>query len=110
MRIFYSKLLLAVFIPALMISALHLHQPQAAETDVCVECAAHLPHVAHLSPSAGATLDCVFCQFLGLPYLLPILFAVVLLSRHGQKVAIRSICHPTRCAHLILSLRAPPMR
>lgn len=105
-----SWFLLAVFLPALLLSSFHHHATEDTAEDECVECAAHLPHVAHINASAGPTLDCVFCHFLSLIYLLPIAVMVLCAINDRHKAPIQPIDHVWRCAHIVISLRAPPVR
>lgn len=105
-----SKFLLAVFLPALLLSSFHHHATEDAVEDECVECAAHLPHVAHINASAGPTLDCVFCHFLSLIYLSPIAVTALRSICGRHKSPFLPIDHVRRCAHVVISLRAPPVR
>ena len=102
--------MLAVFLPALLLSSFHHHAAEVAVEDECVECAAHLPHVAHINASTAPTFDCVFCHFLSLMYLLPIaLMAAYHIRNNGNTSSLR-IDHVKRCASIVISLRAPPVR
>ena len=71
-----SWLLLAVFVPMLILSSLHEHDTSvsAAETE-CVDCVHHSCH-GHLTQMASWTHDCVLCQFLTLPMLVAVMLAV----------------------------------
>ena len=68
-RRFYAGLLMAVLLPMLMLSALHIHEDAAAGNDTCVECVNHQPHNGHLTATTQTLTDCVLCQFFSLQYL-----------------------------------------
>ena len=56
-------LLSAVFLPTLLLTALHRHQPETeADSSVCAGCESHTPH-SHLS-DVHQTDECLVCQFL----------------------------------------------
>lgn len=62
-----SRVLLAVFLPMLLLSSLHTHSVQPSPADEeCADCVQHhcTGHIGQL----GATMhECVLCQFLSLP-------------------------------------------
>lgn len=62
-----SRVLLAVFLPMLLLSSFHTHSVQLSPADEeCADCVQHhcTGHIGQL----GATMhECVFCQFLSLP-------------------------------------------
>jgi hypothetical protein len=60
--------LLSVFVPMMMLSAVHIHQPAVDETASCVECAQHVNHPGHFTSAVEHLDDCVLCQFLSLAY------------------------------------------
>lgn len=68
-RRFSAWLLLAVFLPMLMLSALHTHAVAPTAADACVECVHHQSHAGHLTASTVTLSDCVLCQFFSLQYL-----------------------------------------
>lgn len=67
-RVLFSRLMLAVFLPMLLLSALHIHSGLYAEGDSCTECVKHIPHAGHLSINANHHDDCVLCQFMSLSF------------------------------------------
>ena len=70
-RRYYSSLvLLAVFLPMLLLASFHVHPEAQIEGDYCKECVHHLPHAGHFSSQTFCSFDCVLCQFLTLPFLL----------------------------------------
>ena len=80
-RQWFAVCLLAVFLPALLISSLHHHEAETADTVDCIQCAHHLPHPGHLSNAASGMQECVLCHFIGLPFLLSLVLALTPLHR-----------------------------
>lgn len=73
-------MLLAVFVPMLLLASLHVHEQGAAAADSCVECVEH--HCGgHFGQQTLSLHPCVLCQFLSLPVVLAatVLLAVLLL-------------------------------
>ena len=87
-----SWLLLAVFVPMLLLSSLHVHEGVADYSVECVDCASHTPHAGHFSGSVLHVDTCVLCQFLTFSYLT--LSVVAVLS----------------CQHLITFIRVSSVR
>ena len=70
-RRYYSSLvLLAVFLPMLVLSSLHVHPLAHPDGNHCEECVHHVPHAGHFSCVTVCSFDCVLCQFLTLPFLI----------------------------------------
>ena len=61
--------LLAVFLPMLLLSSFHVHPEAHIEGDACKECVHHIPHAGHFGSLTVCSFDCVLCQFLTLPFL-----------------------------------------
>ena len=103
-----SWLLLAVFVPMLLLSSLHVHESGVgtAETE-CTDCVHNSCH-GHLTQMASWTHDCVLCQFLSLTFVafgvacLIIINKVVTLIIDAQRRNV-SVAHVG-----IVGLRAPP--
>ena len=55
--------MLAVFLPMLLLSVVHIHEGVYTDGDSCTECVNHIPHAGHLSINASHHDDCVLCQF-----------------------------------------------
>ena len=107
-RRFYAGLLLAVLLPMLVLSALHMHRDAATTDDTCVECATNRPHAGHLTASTATLTDCVLCQFFSMQYLeatVISLVAAVCLTVLTRPVA--TVHCPSRPLNLYSS-RAPP--
>ena len=108
-RYYSSWVLLAVFLPMLVLSSLHVHPARHAEADPCDECLHHLPHSGHIGTLSTCSFDCVLCQFLTLPFL--IAEAVVL----GAKLFVHIAPHHIEKQSVVsrergfVFLRAPPV-
>lgn len=109
-RRIFSTFLLAVYLTALLCAVSHRHEALLIpEQEECAECVHHLPHTGHISTYSGGMASCVFCHFLGLPYVfLP--FAVMLLPEH----VLGTLFSPQRNAFIAAcsshtQSRAPPV-
>ena len=108
-RKLYSWLLLAVYLPMLLISSLHFHELGDASETTCSECVQHQCH-GHLSQFTGELHQCMLCQILTLTYVAATTGAVVLFLSPKRIVRERqsqAVCLNT-CG--VVSLRAPPMK
>jgi len=63
-----SILLLAVFLPAMLVSSLHHHNDIHDSEVECEDCVHHIPHAGHLIAHNGCLSECVLCHFLALTY------------------------------------------
>lgn len=108
-RRFYSSLvLLAVFLPILLLSSLHVHPQAHQEGHHCEECVHHQPHAGHISSMSVCSFDCVMCQFLTLPFLIAAV-AVFAAPRFCSTFSFRAACqYGTRDPEGHIRLRAPP--
>ena len=93
--------LLSVFVPMMMLSAVHIHKPAADETASCVECAHHVNHPGHLD-------DCVLCQFLSLVYTPAAVIQAVIFVALTTMASVGCIQMVAGEAGHIKSTRAPP--
>ena len=85
--------MLAVFLPMLFLSSLHVHPVQQLTADgECTECVHHQCD-GHLGQLTSTTHDCVLCQFLTLPLLLGSVVAFVLIN------SVHQLSPSVRCAH-----------
>lgn len=100
-------LLLAVFLPTLIVSSVHVH-PNCADTLQCSACVHHKAHSGHLTNGQAPIHACLLCQVFQLSFvagtsaalLAPILRATSLSDAQGQDIVLRNI-HPD-------DSRAPP--
>jgi hypothetical protein len=62
-----SWVLLAVFVPMLLFSSLHIHDDHGSLLTECAECVAHHCQ-GHITQTDASFDDCVLCQFLSLTF------------------------------------------
>ena len=62
-----SWMLLAVYVPMLVFSSLHVHRSHYSADAECAECVAHQCH-GHIAQTDVSPDDCVLCQFLSLTF------------------------------------------
>ncbi len=101
-----SWMLLAVFVPMLLLSSLHVHDAASADDD-CTECVLHRCH-GHILQSSTAMHDCVLCQLLTLPLVLAPVIGIAAFSHFKKEHTARNAgtIRPSLCG--IPTLRAPP--
>lgn len=102
-----SWVLLAVYLPMLLVSSLHIHGEADAHETECAECVQHQCH-GHLSQLLDGMHQCVLCQILTLTYVATA--ASVLLCYQSQRKAVYARYRQTPCLTYtgFISLRAPP--
>lgn len=101
-------MLLAVFVPMLLLSSLHHHEPAPAEQTACYSCLHHLPHGGHLSSQAGEMPNCVLCHFLSLPFVAGTGLVCFVSSFVRRLSAVVRQPHALPGCGGVCSLRAPP--
>jgi len=103
-----ARLLLFVFLLMQGVAAFHTHDHHAAEP-ICHECVQHLPHPGHLVDGPDHLDDCIICQLLAAPYLLPeptpLAEAVTSIPLHSS---LDYACAPSH-EQMVPPLRAPPV-
>ncbi|MBO6125903.1 MAG: hypothetical protein J6P55_08650 [Bacteroidaceae bacterium] len=106
-RYIASWVLLAVFLPTLLLSSLHIHHESEANEISCNECVQHHCH-GHLSQLSDSMHHCVLCQFLTLTFVAGSACAVVFFSHVSRLLHIRPLCGhcSDRCG--IIVTRGPP--
>ena len=100
-------MLLAVFVPMLALSSLHIHEQTQRTADSCTECVEH--HCGgHLAQQSIPVHACVICQFLTLTFMAATVVAVLYLSTESkiQFAQRQCVVHLDACG--IPTLRAPP--
>ena len=103
-----SWVLLAVFLPVLFISSLHIHESAEENGHVCTECVKHQCH-GHLSQFVDSMHPCVLCQFLTLTFIAPALCAVALSQLQKKNFyALRLRFVHLKCYGVVCP-RAPPV-
>jgi len=101
-------LLLAVFLPVLTLSSVHVHQHTHAQEVECNDCLNHCCP-GHLTVLDHSFHQCVFCQFLTLSYIGATTIAVILFAAPYQKpsIILHAAVRIRTCG--IPLLRAPPV-
>ncbi len=102
-----SWILLAVFLPMLILSSVHIHHNAPASEELCSHCVQHHCN-GHLGQLTTSTHSCVICQFLTLSFVAAVATAAVfykptyhLPSVHRHHAVCYGVCG-------VISLRAPP--
>ena len=102
-----SWLLLAVFVPMLILSSLHVHEQVQKNIVDCKECVDHHCH-GHLTQLSMSMDDCVLCQFLMLTFVAGAALAVVFYRKSFVLHFAQPQCDVRLEALGIPTLRAPP--
>ncbi len=68
-----AMILLSIFIPMMVIMYTHVHQEEPVTNGVCTLCMHHIHHAGHLSSQGTTVHDCLICQLLSMPFVLPAL-------------------------------------
>lgn len=102
-----SWVLLAVYLPMLLISSLHTHERAVEGETTCAECVQHQCH-GHLLQLSDEIHQCVLCQFLTLPCVAAVVRTIAchLTPRSILHAAFSEAIRPMACG--FISLRAPP--
>ena len=100
-------MLLAVYVPMLVFSSLHIHETTETADTECTDCVHHNCH-GHLTATATWAHDCVLCQFLTLTMVAATATAAVFLLNRGAHVFAPFHCRIATTACGVVSLRGPP--
>ena len=110
-RRYYSAwVLLAVFLPMLVLSSLHVHPVSLEATHRCEECVHHKHHSDHIGTMTTCSFDCVLCQFLTLPFLAATAVIFTANIHQHRSPLIVEDQRVVKQARGLVSLRAPPVR
>lgn len=102
-----ARLLLAVFLPMLLLASVHVHPTQQLTADECHECVNH--HCGgHLGQQTLSLHDCVLCQLLTLPVLLGTLAVVVVISHVSTPQPCQGHALASTQVLGVIVLRGPP--
>ena len=105
----YSRILLGVFVPMLLLAAFHWHNDETGKANACVECVHHVPHSGHLTAQSFSVDDCLLCQFHALPYLPATVVMLVALLPVDRMVYNLSTVAVESGQSSCISLRGPPI-
>ena len=104
-----SWLLLAVFVPMLLLSSLHIHGYVQTADDECAECVHH--HCGgHIGQQTLSLDDCLLCQFLTLPMAVATCIVAVTLLINAYRLTFGQR-HDCICTHVlgVVVTRGPPV-
>lgn len=104
-----SWVLLAVYLPMLILSSLHVHDTVEYGETTCAECVHHQCH-GHLSQLSDGMHQCVLCQFLTLSYVATA--SGLLLCYQTKRKVVYALYRQSICLtdKGFVSLRAPPAK
>lgn len=102
-----SWVLLAVFVPMVVLSSVHVHERTDNGANECNECVRHHCH-GHLAKLAPSMQDCVFCQFLTLTMLAVAVATINIYQKSQKKTSARRQRTVFADGRGIPTLRAPP--
>ncbi|MDY6249874.1 MAG: hypothetical protein SPL64_02090 [Bacteroidaceae bacterium] len=102
-----ARILLAVFLPMLLLSSLHVHTPAHTPKLDEAQCA-HQHCYGHLAPQPLGQQHCLLCQFLDTPVVAAKQLLVEPTQTHRLAQDITSASHNTGHHAAGLHLRAPP--
>ena len=102
-----SWLLLAVFLPMLLLSSLHTHEPEFQEEE-CAECVHHQSCPGHLASGTLTLHECVLCQFLSLTFFATVTVAFIVRLINECVYQDASTAHVRVYQGGPTALRAPP--
>jgi hypothetical protein len=106
-RQFASWVLLAVFVPMLLLSSLHVHGVSTTDETPCAECVQHQCH-GHLAQLSFSVHQCVLCQFLVLSFVAAPMLVVMLGVAVCRKLLVQPLCSiRVACCGAIVT-RGPP--
>lgn len=102
-----SWVLLAVYLPMLLFSSLHIHEASDGGETACAECVHHQCH-GHLNQLSDGMHQCVLCQILTLTYIATATGAM--LYYQPQRKSIYAWREKVNCQTYkgFICLRAPP--
>ena len=103
-----SWVLLAVFLPMLLLSSLHVHETPTGTQNSCEACVDH--HCGgHFGQQTLPMHQCLLCEFLSLPILLAAVVAIVHCFRRVSPLFCIQINRRTHRICGVLVPRAPPV-
>ena len=106
-RVIKARVLLAIFVSTIVLSALHRHESVSTVAVDCTECAHHVHHY-HLAIATTGIHDCLLCQFITLNYIAGTAVALVVPIVSRGVVANRLLQNVCGRIPSALSTRAPP--
>ncbi len=102
-----SRILLAIFLPMLVLSSVHVHKTMTAPDTECVKCVHHQCH-GHFTQQWGESHPCLLCQFLTLSFFGTAALAVILYSKSYKNISFQHQHKVYVDVMGLPALRAPP--
>ncbi|MBP5425141.1 MAG: hypothetical protein J6Y33_03595 [Prevotella sp.] len=108
-RLIASWWLLAIFVPMLVFSTLHVHEKTGVEVtaEECADCVHHSCH-GHMSSLVQWSHECVLCQFLTLTFVATAVAGLTIINKVFVSGIDARQCHVCMAHSGIVGLRAPP--
>ena len=104
-----AKVLLAVYIPMLLLLSLHVHHQRMEAAVDCYQCAHHQPHAGHITALQDALHDCLLCQLQSEAFVAANELSVPVMDAASHVLVANQ--QPTRQAAVAcVRLRGPPVR
>ena len=107
-RQLYAWLLLSVFVPITVLSALHVHDGGSNITTVCSACVNHQAHAGHLTAGIDEIHDCVLCQFLSLNFIAATAVLTATLIVQHRSIRVEREALYVSAVNNLHATRAPP--
>ena len=102
-----SWVLLAVFLPMLIMSSVHVHQTAESLDYECSGCVQHHCH-GHIAELPVSMHACVLCQFVSLPYLIAAAVLLPVILRQHVVAVVEPSAQLSSAVCRYHSPRAPP--
>jgi hypothetical protein len=102
-----SWLLLAVFVPMLLLSSVHIHETGETIETECADCVHHSCH-GHMTVTPHWAHDCVLCQFLTLTLLTAAAMAVTVYVHVCKEYRANPLCGYRADSYGAIVTRGPP--
>lgn len=102
-----SWVLLAVFVPMVVLASVHIHPQESAGELLCNDCVQHQCH-GHVGSQSASIHDCVLCQFLSLPMLAVAVATIFIFNKVCKNEPLSSQCIICMARYGTVGLRAPP--
>lgn len=106
-RLLSAWLLLSVFVPMMVMTALHSHESSASVV-ACADCDHHVAHSGHFNIMGNHDCDCVLCQFTSVVFLGSVAVGIAILTAVIRQSNALPLFAPIDCAKRLPGLRAPP--
>ncbi len=103
LRHIVSIVLLAIYLPMIVLSSLHVHHDTIDAHDDCQQCVGHVEEAHHHDH------DCLYCTFLSLNYLVQDNRQIVPIIPTAEYISTPTLVVVPQFRHGVSQLRAPPM-